>query len=103
MFEIPLEPCAPRFERVPSLIVDEAGVAAARRQAQIRVVDPEQQPMLRARREHAIRLEASLRDQVVDENADVRLVAPQLERRLARRARRAALMPATRPCAAASS
>ena len=41
--------------------------------------------MLRARREHAIRLEASFRDQVVDEDADVRLVASQLERRLAPR------------------
>ena len=39
--------------------------------------------MLGARGEHAIRLEASLGDQVVDEDADVRLVAPQLERRLA--------------------
>ena len=45
--------------------------------------------MLRAGGEHPIRLEAALGDQVVDENPDVGLVAPQLERRRApRRARR---------------
>src|SRR5262245_36251581 len=36
-------------------------------------------PMLRARREHPVRLEATLRDQIVDEYPDVRLVARQLE------------------------
>src|SRR5689334_19040665 len=35
--------------------------------------------MLGARREHPIRLEAALRNQIVDEDANVRLVAPQLE------------------------
>src|SRR5437667_6270568 len=35
--------------------------------------------MFRPRREHPVRLEAALRDQIVDENADVRFVTAQLE------------------------
>src|SRR5437016_12325950 len=35
--------------------------------------------MLRARREHPVRLEAAFGDQVVDENSDVRLIASELE------------------------
>ena len=40
--------------------------------------------MLRARREHPVRLEAALGDQVVHENADVALVAAEFERRFGR-------------------
>src|SRR6476620_4637375 len=35
--------------------------------------------MFRARRKHPVRLETAFRDQVVNENADVSLVAPQLQ------------------------
>ncbi len=45
---IPFEPVPARAERVPSLIIDEAHLASARRQAQVGVVDAEQQPMLGA-------------------------------------------------------
>ncbi len=36
--------------------------------------------MLRARREHPIRLEAALRDEVIDQNADVRFISPKHHR-----------------------
>ena len=77
--EIPIEPRSPLVERFPPLLVDEARTAADRRQTEIRVVDAEQQAVLRSRGEHSIRLEAAFRDQVVDENSDVRLVARELE------------------------
>ena len=57
--------------------------------------------MLGARREHAVRLEAALRDQVVHEDADVGLVALQFEPSFATSVFLAALMPAMMPCAAA--
>ena len=75
---------AARLEPFPPLVVHETEPPAGRRQAQVRVVDPQQQPMLGARREHPVRLETAARDQVVDENADVRLVAAERERGLAR-------------------
>src|SRR5258708_34734458 len=74
-----LEPCAASCESLPPLIVDEAGVSTARREAEISVVDAQQQPMLRARRKHPVRLEAPFGDQIVDENANVCLVATKLE------------------------
>ena len=92
-----------RSKSLPSLIVHQTDLATTRRQPEIRVVDAQQQPMLGARREHPVRLETAFRDQVVDQNADVRLVPPQLEAGSPLQPRRAALMPATRPCAAASS
>src|SRR5947208_1110051 len=52
---------------------------ATRSQAQVRVVDPQEKAVFSARGEHAVRLQASFRDQVVDENPDVRLVSSQLE------------------------
>src|SRR5262249_34682293 len=77
--EIPLEPASSRLESLPASIVHQADVSTARRETQVGVIDAQQQTMLRARREHAIRLEAALGNQVVDEDADVRLVSPQLE------------------------
>ena len=59
--------------------------------------------MLRARGEHAIRLETALGHQVVDHDADVGLIAAEDDRSLMLRAPSAALSPATRPCPAASS
>ena len=57
-----------------------------RGQTQVRVVDSKQKPVLGARREHPIRLEAAAGDEIVDEDADVRLVAAQDQRRIAARA-----------------
>src|SRR5262249_36752840 len=65
---IALEPRTARFESVPPCVIDRPGFAADRREAEIRVVDAQEQSMLRARREHAIGLEAAARDEVVDEN-----------------------------------
>ena len=64
---------------LPPLVIHETDLTPARREPEIGVVDPKQQPMLGPRREHPIGLETSLGDQIVDENADVRLVAPELE------------------------
>src|SRR5258708_6743342 len=74
-----LEPCAASCESLPPLIVDEARVSTARREAEISVIDAQEQPMLRARREHPVRLEAPFGDQIVDQNAYVCLVATKLE------------------------
>src|SRR4051794_36524468 len=76
------------LEELPALVLDEAEFAALRREAQIGVVLPEQQAMLRTAGEHAIRLARAARNEVVDEHAEValaalrhpRLVALHLER-----------------------
>ena len=73
------------------------------RQAQVGVVLAQQQAVLGARGMQPVRLDGRLGDQVVDQHADVGLVAPQDERRRRHVACSAALMPAMMPCAAASS
>ena len=78
--EVAFEPAPAPKEPLPPLVIHEPGLAAARRQPEIGIVDAQQQPMLRAGREHPVGLQAPLRDQVVDENADVCLVAAELER-----------------------
>ena len=75
--QVPLEPRTTVAEAVPSSVVHEAHLAAARRQAQVRVVDPQQQAMFGPRREHAVRLETSPGREVVDHDPDVGLAAPQ--------------------------
>ena len=60
-----------RLEALPALVIHETDGAAGGRQAQVRVVDSKQQSMLRARREHPIRLQTPLRRQIVDHRADV--------------------------------
>src|SRR5262245_33256691 len=65
------------FEKGPATVANEADFASLWGEPQIGVVDPKKQPMLSARREHAVRLEAPARREVVDEHADVRLVPPQ--------------------------
>jgi hypothetical protein len=57
------------------MIVDESDVPAAWSETKISVVDSKQQPMLRTRREHPVRLEAPFGDQVVDQDTDVSLVS----------------------------
>ena len=64
---------------LPAIVVDQADLAADRRQALVGVVAAQMQPMLGAAGEHAVRLGRRLGDQVVDQHADVRLVAPQDE------------------------
>ena len=77
--------------------------SSVRCQPQVGVVDAEQEAMLGARCEHTIRLETPASHQVVHENADVRLRRGAARTVDARRAARPALIPAIRPCAAASS
>src|SRR5262249_23672433 len=64
----------------PPLVVHQSHVSAARRQTKIRVVDAQQQPVLRPRREHAVWLEAPLCNQVVDQDTDVGLVSLENQR-----------------------
>jgi len=71
---------APLGKDVPLLVLYESGLSSQRRESKIRVVDPQQEPVFGARRKHPVRLEASLRDQIVHENPDVRLVTPEDER-----------------------
>src|SRR5690606_27994323 len=64
-----------RLEKAPTLIVDETQFARFRRQAKIRVVLAQEQPVFRATRKHSIRLARAARDEIVDEHADVGFVA----------------------------
>ena len=70
-------------ESIPLLVTHEARFPAKRRQPQIRVVDAQHQAMLGSGREHSVGFEASLGHQVVDHDADVRLIAAQDQRRQA--------------------
>src|SRR5262249_15621199 len=79
--QIPGRSRLPLTETIPTFIVDETCLAPSRCEPEIRVVDPQKQTMLGSRCEHPVGLEAALRDQVVDENADVRLIARELPRR----------------------
>mmetsp|Transcript_34667 Transcript_34667/g.75757 ORF Transcript_34667/g.75757 Transcript_34667/m.75757 type:complete len:553 (+) Transcript_34667:397-2055(+) len=72
-------------EEVVAAVVDEAGGAADLCEARVRVVRPQQQPVLRPRGQHAVRLPQVLGDEVVDERADVAALAGQHQQRLARR------------------
>ena len=73
------------------------------RQALVGVVGAQAQPVLGARGEHAVRLGDAARDQVVDHDAEIAVGARDDERSRRPPASRAALMPATKPWAAASS
>ena len=90
------------LEQRPALVVDQPELAPGRREPQIRVVLTQQQPVLGAAREHAVGLARAARDEVIDEHAEVGLAALRHPGVAALHCS-AALMPATRPCAAASS
>ncbi len=62
-------------EAGPAVIIDEPQLAAGRGEAQVRVVLPEQEPVLGAGGEHAIGLARPQGDEVVDQHAEVGLVA----------------------------
>src|SRR4030095_2323959 len=81
--EVRFVPAAPRLESFPPLVGNQAGRTPDRRQAQVGIVDAQQQSMLGARSEHSVRLQATARYKVVDEDADVGLVSTQNDRRLA--------------------
>ena len=68
------------LKSLPSLVIDQPGLAALRRQPQVGVVGAQEQPIFGSRREHSIRLEAALRDQVVDHDAEIGLVAAEDQR-----------------------
>ena len=55
-----LEPRSSLLENRPALVVHDSRGTAGRRQAQIRIVDAEKQPMFRPGREHAIWLQTTL-------------------------------------------
>src|SRR5215203_2920138 len=74
------------FETVPTLVVYKTHCSPVRGQTEIRVIDPKQKAMLGARSEHPIWFEAASGDEIVNENADVRLVTTQDERLVAPRA-----------------
>src|SRR3569623_502509 len=78
----------PRLERAPALVVAQAERAPRRHQPIDRVVLAQQQPEFRARGQHAVRLLRATRRQIVDEHAEVRLLAPQHERRAPRQLER---------------
>ncbi len=73
---------------VPARVVDDAELAATLRESQIRVVLAQLQPVLGARREHPIGLGHAARDEIVDEHAEIRLVAPRRPAFLAARVTR---------------
>ena len=62
-------------ERGPPQVIDQAQFATHGRQAPVGIVFAQQQPMLGARGEHAVGLGGAARGQVVDQYADVGLVA----------------------------
>ena len=87
----------------PALVVDEAQLAADGGEARVGVVLAQQQAMLGPAGEHAVGFGRALRDEVIDQHAEVGL-APQRHPRFEFPGRhRPALRPASRPCAAASS
>ena len=66
----------------PALVGHEPDRAPPRRQPQIGIVLPEDEPVLRAARHHAVGLLRPLRHEVIDEDADVAVTAPQDQRLL---------------------
>ena len=79
-----------------ALVIDQADPVSGWRQTQVGVVLSEQQPVFCPRREQAIWLAQILTNKVIDHDADVGLIAPENERRLAVVCR-AALIPAIKP------
>src|SRR5215469_1132999 len=69
------------LEHLPAIIPDQADATPDRREALVRIIDPEMETKLGPRCEHAVRLIGALGDQVVDQNARVSLRAPDHDRR----------------------
>ncbi len=69
-----------RLEQFPLLVIDQPDIPPSRSQTKIGIVNTQKQPMLRPRCEHPIRLEASSRHEVVDKNADIRILPSEHER-----------------------
>ncbi len=69
-----------RLEPLPLLLGDKAVLVAVLHQAPVGVVLPQKEPVLGERGEHAVGLLCAARDQVVNEHADVCLVAAEHER-----------------------
>ena len=73
-------PRPPPIKLFPFLVANQTKFATERLQTLICVVVPEHQTMLRPRRKHSVGLVYALCDQVIDEDADVRITAIQLDR-----------------------
>src|SRR5439155_23402888 len=67
------ESAAATLKFLPTFIIDEPDLPSTLCQPQVGVVDSQQQAMLGAGGERSVRLEAPLRDQVVDQDSDVGL------------------------------
>lgn len=79
--QVAVKPSPPRDESCPAVILDQADFPADWRESEISVVYPQQEPVLGPRREHAVGLEASARNEVVHEDPDVSIAAAEREGR----------------------
>src|SRR5688500_8347435 len=70
----------PRVEPVPIRISYQPDFPSIPFQPLVRVVIPQRQTVFSARSKYAIRLIDALLDQVLDQNADIRLFPPQTQR-----------------------
>ena len=66
----------------PASLIDKAELAAALGQAQVGIVFTQQQTMLGARSEHAVGLGSAQSNQIIDQNTEIRLIAPRTPGRL---------------------
>ena len=80
--QIAVKPLPSCDESRPAVVVDEPDFPAGWREPEVGVVYPQQQPVLGPRREHAIGLEASSRDEVVHKDPDVGVSPTEREWRL---------------------
>ena len=64
-----------------AFVTNQSDFIAKRRKAHVGSVVPQQQPVLSARGEQAVRFPVLLADEVIQHHADVRLIAPQHDRR----------------------
>ena len=76
------------FQHAPARIIHHAEFAALGRETQIRIVFAQHQTILRAAGEHAIRLGRAARNQIINQHADIGLVAARVPRRFILHAQR---------------
>ena len=62
------------LESLPTEIVDQSDPAAERREPDVGIVLPKQDPILGAGREHPIRFVHPLGNQIIDQDTDVSLI-----------------------------
>lgn len=77
--DVPVETMAASFEPRPAIVLNEPDTLPFLRQAQVRIVDSQQEPVFGPGCEHPIGLQAPLGDEVVNKDPDVGLFATQRE------------------------